>query len=457
MNLLALRVASQYISKRVTAKWMRAVATPLPASFPKNEIGLMTEEEYLHFRNPEHKHHPSDSYDYELMDLNRDRSSFVGEWGSSYSDRVKVFRLPRGFQVTHQDETIAVIHNGVAYYDRPNEKKHIPRRVSDISGDNTDLEITSYKQVKYLSEVMPLISPIAELNRAEHPVVLQHILVAGEPLTVCAERQPELNKGVTLVILNPEGLIVAQASNEWGATLLAVVQEYRGKGLGKIIGKYWYEYNPSYESGGFTESGQRNALAQWRDRVREFSSRGWYTELIRQGRLSYQRAKEILSGIGKKPDNRPKPTKPEEVKPTGEILVYVDDDRISFVVYDSAFLEEPDEKFVHGYGFMRSSPHVGSFFFAIDYDRPFAVFVTRVALQMAKDNGEDLYDGEGYHDMLELDGIPGIVKEGDYIKITQNLAPLKALAQKERMVRKPVDPYEEKKDLLLELADSKWK
>ena len=83
--------------------------------------------------------------------------------------------------------------------------------------------------------------------------------------------------------------------------------------------------------------------------------------------------------------------------------------------------------------------------------------VTRVGLQMARDNGEDLYDGQGYHDMLETDGIPGVVRQGDLqIKVTRDLVPVKAAAQKERRLRKAADTYGEKLSPLLEMAESKW-
>jgi GNAT superfamily N-acetyltransferase len=325
-------------------------------------------------------------------------------------------------------------------------------------GKWTELGIKSYRQVKYLSEVAPLISPIAKRNENSYPVVLQHLLIKGEAVTLRAEKQPTNDAGVTLAILNSEGLMIAQASNEWGATLVMVAREYRGAGLGKILLKVWWEHNPSFESGGYTQAGPETALSTWRDRVHEFSSRGWYSALVQDGRLPVQKVKQILSEAGEHPQHAlAKPSEPEPMKATGDVLVYADEDGISFVVYDRAFLTEQDEKFIHGYGFFRDDEHVGVFIHTIEYDRAFADLTMRVALQMAKDNGEDLYDGEGYHDMMEIDHIPGIIREGDMIKVTQNLLPLKMLAGKEKRLRKPVDPYGEKLDLLLEMSDSKWK
>jgi len=443
------------LARRVLARFVRARTIPLPSSFPKTEIGLMTKEEFLHFRNPHEKSHGSDSYDFDLFHLNRDYPQSVGTLGSG-GDKLEVEKLSGGFRLVDGDgKVVAVVHDGTAYYEDPRVKRRIPSSI-EHRGVPTDLGLTSYKQVKYLSEVAPLISPIAKKNEAAYPVILQHILVKGEPMTVRAEKAIKEDAGTTLALLNAEGLVVAQASNEWGATLLAVAQEYRGKGLGKILGQFWYDFNPTFESGGFTEAGQRNALALWRDRVHEFSARGWYTALIREGQITYDRVKAILAGVGQRPE-RPAPVlAPEGVKATGDMLVYTDED-ISFVVYDRAFLEEQDEKFIHGFGFFRDSPSVGVFIHTIDYDRPFADLTTRVALQMARDSGAKLYDGEGgYHDMMEIEGIPGVVREDGYINVTRDLVPLKALSQKERRLRKAVDQYDEIKDLLLEMAESKW-
>lgn len=447
MDPLALRVLRLYQAK----------TTPLPPVFPKTEIGLMTKDEFLKFRNPEEKHHGPDSYDFDLFTLNQDHASYVGQAGSHGSEMITVEKLSGGYLAKNDGHVIAIYHGGVAYFDKPHWKSRVPTVVYDQQGKSVDLGVTSLKQVKYLSEVAPLISPIAKRNETEFPVILQHIIVKGEAMSVRAEKTPTEDKGITLAIFNADSLVVARASNEWGATLLTVAKEYRGMGLGKIIGKFWYEFNPSFESGGFTQGGEQNALALWRDRVHEFSARGWYTALVREGKLTFSRVKEILAGIGKRPEKEHAPKEEEtKVKPTGEILVYSDGE-ITFVVYDRAFLEEQDERFIHGYGFFRDDEHVGVYLYTIDYDRPFAGLVTRVGLQMARDNGEDLYDGEGYHDLVEWKGIPGVVKDGDYLKVTQDLAPVKSMAAKERRLRKAEDPYEEKFNTLLEMAESKWK
>jgi len=436
---------------------VQAATTPLPSSFPDDEIGLMTYEEFLEFRNPGGKHHEQGAYDFELTKLNRDHDSPVGEaWDRNEAFYIR--KLAEGYSIVDkQDKLVGLIHAGVGYYDNPRMKSRFPKEAfADRGRDNKriDLGVKSTKHVKYLSEYMPLVSPIAKLNRERYPVVLQHIIVKGEPMVVRAEKQPVLNKHTSLAILNHEGYIVAQGADEWGATLLVVAREYRSKGLGRIIGRYWYEFNPASKSGGFTNAGEANAIALWKERVREFSAQGWYSQLLREGRITLDRVKAILKDVGGiRPPAKLEPVD-TRVKATGDILVFADG--ISFIVYDRAFLDEPEEKWIHGFGFFRDAD-VGTFLFRIEYDRPFAEFTTKVALQMARDNGEKLYDGGGYNDMLEdVEKYPGVEREGDLIVVTRDLVPLRSMAAKEKRLRKAVDPYDEKLYSLQELANSKW-
>src|SRR5690606_9836122 len=157
------------------------------------EIGLMTEGEFLRFRNPDEKTHSSDSYDTDLFRLNYEHPWLVATLGSYGSDGVRVEELSGGYRLVHQDKIVAVIHNGTAYYDNPQWRRRIPSVVTDSRGKRSDFQITSFKQVKYLSEVVSLISPIAKRNEAHFPVILQRLLIQGEPLTVRAEKQPALD------------------------------------------------------------------------------------------------------------------------------------------------------------------------------------------------------------------------------------------------------------------------
>lgn len=469
--------------RRVAARWLREAATaPLP-KLTRNEPGLMTLDEYIKHLNPGGKHHSSGTYDFNLKDLNRDyKSRHVATLGAGSfgADRLDFYRTPKGYLVRDEGtgELVALIPNqsGTLYYDSDRTPLRIPDRFIEGMGmpyreqqrKEIALNIRGKKKVKYLDEYLQLVSSPAADNLARYPVVLQRLSLKGEPYTLRAEAPPRPGKGDTLAILNDEGLVVAQASNEWGATLLSVAKEYRGRGLGRVLGTYWYKINPGFQSGGFTPQGEKAAARRWAARVRQLLANGWYTELLKNGAPNLTISKDQLRGRIKRiladlPGRRPSvesllPSAPEEPQKK-QLLIYAD--YPTFVLYDARFLDDPEdedaEDYIHGYGFFRDSPHVGDFLFTIDYDRPYQKATTLAALQMARNEGHPIYIGKGYGDLVEWDNLPGVTQDGDYIRMTQDALPLDTLAAKERLVRRKTDPYGEKEIHLLETAEAKWR
>jgi hypothetical protein len=362
-----------------------------------------------------------------------------------------ILKNKNGIKILADRELVAIIHNGTLYHNNKVNPNKIPVTFwDDRKRESIPLGVNKRKLVKYIQDFMPLISDLAKKNKDEYPTLVQRIKVRNMPLTV--RSRPE-GKRTEFAIFNEDGLRVASAQDEWGATLIVVAKEYRGMGLGKIVGKYWYNANPTAESGGFTPQGEANAIKIWADRVREFLAKGWYTELIRQKRLTMSEYQKIVKDL---PGKKPKPPEPPKPKPVQkEILFYVE--YPTFVIYDKAFLTDQNDEYIYAYGFFRDSPHVGSFLYTIDYDRKFRKMATWTALQMARDEGEKTYDGEGYSDVLELEGVDHVVREGDYVWLDRNVLPLKSLSQKERRLRKKVDRYGEIENLLLEGAEyKKW-
>lgn len=413
----------------------------------------MTRTEFLEFRNPHEKYHGSDSYDFDLLKMNQTLQSkaFIRDRGMEWTLHVP-YGGGEGFVVTRDGTTVAVIHQDILFV----AHKVIPDTIPRLYGRDDRITWSKIKVVKYPEEYVPLVSNIAKRNRQAYNHLLQHITIKGELFQVRSNGAPVPNEGTSLAILNSKDEVVAEATDEWGATLLSVAQEYRGRGLGKVIGKFWYELNPEYTSGGFTSSGEANALRLWEERVREFSANGWYSALLREGRIDVARVKKILEGLsGKRPslDLPEKPPIKQETKPKTP-LIYAEDE--AFVVYDKRFLEDQDEKYLFGHGFFRDNPNVGMFLYTLDYDRPYRVLTTLVALQMAKDQGHPVYVGKGYGDLLELDGIPGVIVEGNYAKLEADALPLGQLSRLEQKVRRNLDKYGELKSLLLEMAESKW-
>lgn len=422
----------------------------------------MTATEFLKVRNPKDKWHSEDAYQYTVADLNPTITVLYSgkERGRGYQYAVPVRNQP-GFVILEKDRVIGVLVGSTMFAEhgwRLKDIKNLPRPMDERGwntvGDYLD-KIQTLKAVKYPSEYIPRISNVAAHNRNDYPHLIGTYSIAGERLQLRAKKPPERNKKTNLALLNPQNEIVGVAQNEYGATLIAVPLEYRRRGIARLLATVWYELNPKSTSGGFTPKGAENALRVWADRVREFLSWGWYSELLRAGRISKARVEEILSGlrgINRKPTVLPKaPPK----KPKRDILVYVD--YPTFVVYDRRFLEDQDERWIHGFGFFRSSEHVGSFLYQIDYDRPYGKLCTTIALQMARDEKTPVYVGPGYGDLLELDNIPHLEREGDYVSLALDILDLFGLARKERLARRPRDRYGEILILLLEQAHSKWR
>lgn len=152
---------------------IQASSASLPSSFPKTEIGLMTKIEFLDFRNPKSQFHPDNAYDFTVFEMNRDYPKWTGEVFLSQSKIIKIHELSGGFcGYNTDDKLVIVIHDGTLYYEHPSWIQNFPKGAQNWTNEEKDLNIQSKKQVKYLSELMPLISPIAKKNENEFPVIL---------------------------------------------------------------------------------------------------------------------------------------------------------------------------------------------------------------------------------------------------------------------------------------------
>jgi hypothetical protein len=440
-------------------KGRTAATTLVPSQFDPGEAGLMTRDEYLSHINKGGATHPSDAYDFTTFRLNE---GFARRHIGTVTTRrgpVSVYQSTTGLVFTDEDgRAVAVLHNGTLYhepraFDIPDGYTPGPRM------DPVTLGIMRRKPVKYVSDYVTLVDNLARRNADKYPVVLRRFVSAGEPMSIRAVAPPIPNKGTNLAVLDSTGRVVAVAENEWGATLIAVAREARGRGLGKVLARVWHDLNPGFDSGGMTSGGHGLMSTVWADRVREFMARGWYSQMIRDGRVTRARVDEILADLpGRTPAPAPPPTvrRPEPlVMSDGESYVTVYD---RAVLDDPALLDDPDDRYIYGHAFLRDDPHVGTYVFSIDYDRSFADLTTRAILQLARDIGDRLYDGEGYHDILEgVDGIPGVDRDGDYIIVSRDLFPLRAAAAAERKARRAVDPHGEVEALIQERADAKWR
>jgi hypothetical protein len=88
---------------------------------------------------------------------------------------------------------------------------------------------------------------------------------------------------------------VAAVQDEWGCLLVAVAREYRGFGLGPMLVKMARTIQPDRQSGGFTPAGYMNFVKVYQSMVRDAMTAGLYHTLINQGKMTVQRAKEIIA------------------------------------------------------------------------------------------------------------------------------------------------------------------
>lgn len=443
---------------------LHAVSSTEPVRSLDNDPGLMTFPEYMKWQNDEGKWHPDSAYNESVETMNSAPvESFRAYSNNRNQDEIVVLKSPTGFLIKREDDKsiLCVILGDVLYHTLKTPLSIIPNWYYPYyrgSNESIKLEYSSTRQVKYLDDYVSKFYGIAEYNREKLPILMQRIKVAGEPMEIRASDSNRLNGNPDAVyVLNKDGMKVAQASDEWGATLVMVAREYRNKGLGRILGSLWAKMHPNMLSGGYTTSGRHLAAGLWADRVREYAEKGWYTELVRAGKLTTSRVKEIISGL--KGINRAKSgeANPSAEKPQPKILIYVDD--TAFVVYDAKFIADQDPDFILGQGFIRVAPdnEDADFFYALDFEPSFKKLVTTVAMQFMYDSKRPLYIESPPSDTMELDEVENLSIQDGYAQLTKPALNLKLAAQTEKRTRKPFDRYDEIRNGLLEAAQFKWR
>ena len=126
---------------------------------------------------------------------------------------------------------------------------------------------------------------------------------------------------------------VAYAEDEWGAMLIVVAREYRGLGLGPLVGKFARSLEPAKPSGGFTNRGYNNLIKIHGEMVRDTMQDGLYSKLVSRGEMTPERAKEIIKSakIDKKSN---KPTVDLSSDDPKNWVLY-SDDMGTFILYDT--------------------------------------------------------------------------------------------------------------------------
>lgn len=439
---------------------MKLKETTTPYTPLKHEIGLMTQKEFLDFRNPGHKFHGSYAYQETIQSLNQNygmnwwplvtnKGSFFVQWSESEG---------KGLFYNNDKSKIIASYDGdtlwrTVYFPKSLLNYQDPKNLYNRQSGNIKLQPKKVVTVKYITNEKD-INGYAVRNTDEYPEILQRVK-AGDKLLTLRTEKPEYkeNSGKDIVVMNQDLQVVARASNEWGCTLLQVAAEYKGLRLGTLLGNIWYRLNPDFKSGGFTPAGQQNALRIWADRVREFLANGWYKELVDSGKITQGKIRQIIAGLPKREQGNAKSE--DDKKDKGHLLVFTDNQSM-FVLYNSNFIEERLEEHIYGFGFIRGTSNI-PFIYALDYEPEHREASTYIILQIARNNQMKLDISVEASDHVELSGLQDIELNDGVVWLTKDHINLRAEMQKEIRERKPKDPYSEIEYSLQEMAEAKWK
>lgn len=224
------------IIREATTDYVRKLADP----------ALMTYREYYKLVNPEDKYHPSAAYESDVESLNK--------WDHNKKDlfpklirRIKINGITFEFRLQTEDRF------------QSNYYKTNPETGMYLRDENDQL-------IPYTRE------------EVERGMVVPH------------SRRYRYAIGV----FTEEDGYVGGSQDEWGCMLIRVADEFRGFGLGPIIGKMARTLEPRKSSGGFTPQGSKNFFRVYQEFVREYARSGMYSFLVKSGQITAERAKVIL-------------------------------------------------------------------------------------------------------------------------------------------------------------------
>jgi hypothetical protein len=276
-------------------------------------------------------------------------------------------------------------------------------------------------------------------------------------------------KEVTVGVFNEDGERVAASQDEWGAMLIRVAQEYRGFGLGPILGKIARTIEPLKPSGGFTYAGRKNFIKTHREMVRDALKSGLYTKLVRQGKMSVERVKEIVDSA--KLSVRQPAAKGDYSSTPKDWVLYVGDS--DFILYDRKLKDMIDEvghwsywteKMVKGLVLVRE-PREGQAIvvrFGGDTDK---IKTLMISCAMSYCKNEGIAFNIDPEDRKYVDPKYGAVSEESHyltgferytVTISDDIPNFAAWAPIERQFRKSFDQYGEFKNSMMEIAYSKF-
>lgn len=276
-------------------------------------------------------------------------------------------------------------------------------------------------------------------------------------------RQP---RNFMIAIFNDD-ICCGRAQDEWGCVLLRVAKEYRGFGLGPILGKIARQYEPGKTSGGFTPQGYANFVKVYREMVRDALTNGLYSTLIKNGDLTIARVKEIVASANLK-IREPKREANFSSNDPKDWLIYFEHD-CCVIIYDKKLKDVDDPHFedtmIKGNLLVRFPSYTEKYGLMVRFggDTPkIKSFLLSCASALSKKEGVPLYIDEeclSFVDKSRNNIGPKDMTTGYWrypVEWIGQDANLKLISYPEKAFRKSFDKYDEFKNRMIELADSKY-
>lgn len=250
---------------------------------------------------------------------------------------------------------------------------------------------------------------------------------------------------------------VGFTADEWGCLLVVVADEYHQFGIGTILTKLAWEAEPGKDSGGCTPRGAALTRKVHGEFVREYLQKGFYSYLVKQGKMTAQRAKQIIDSADlriKKSNLNLSNDNPDDW------LLYARDG--TFIVYDKKLkdvIENEDifwsERFIKAFAFVGGGHDEKIYILhQIGGDtEKLKKFAFKLAVGWANEEGDLL---KVYDEDIHLAGEEYEVEKG-MVKLKSPPVDYKYLSRQEAKWRKSFDKYGEFEYRLLELADAKYR
>lgn len=435
-----------------SSKLISIAATIVQENINRNQVAFMALDELINQQNPDDKIHPPSAYNLSIDEIFYNKNLNTKE--SRYNIYIneifgnKIYSKNIGDIIVfyyEKDKVLGYINDDNFYILSGNYNYKNVVNILTNGAKNINIIPTKYPD-RYVGDYLS--SYIVGENKSRFPFLIQNIKIDGESLEIRSESQPTVDSGITIAVINEDGLVVGYASNEWGATLIVVAKEYRGNGLGQILKKIWSKNNPGFTSGGFTMAGLQNLKKYWASEVSEALSSGIYSYAIRNNIITKDKLDKILKkyyelGFDKKTNFSELDVKNDNnqnAEQDGKILIHILEDFLGFILYNSNFFKEHDDKYILGYGNLSYNEHIGWYIYKIEYDNSASEKSERIILECARQRGiKYLYNDSGYSDYISLNGISEVEeisinkaevqeitvestqdKEYDYIKINDS-------------------------------------